>query len=157
MALSSDSLSITILFMVLFSICVQASEGASYGIVPFLTRRALGVASGYIGAGGNAGSTICMALFFTSSSITTYDGIMYMGFTVIAVSLLVIPIHFPMWGSMFFPGDPTITEEEYYIKREFTEEEIKEGLAVSVQKFCDNSHQERAPQHRPPVVDEPSV
>jgi hypothetical protein len=28
-------------------------------------------------------------------------------------------------------------------------EEIKEGLAVSVQKFCNNSHGERAPQHRP--------
>merc|ERR1712216_849493 len=69
MALAKDSLATTILFMVLFSICVQASEGASYGIVPYITRRALGVASGYIGAGGNAGSTICMALFFTSASI----------------------------------------------------------------------------------------
>jgi len=149
MALANENLGITILFMVLFSICVQASEGASYGIVPFLTRRALGVASGYIGAGGNAGSTICMALFFTDPNIKTYEGIMYMGFTIIAVTLLVIPIHFPMWGSMFFAGDPNVSEEDYYIKKEFTEEEIKEGLAVSVQKFCDNSHQERAPQHRP--------
>ena len=48
-------------------------ESLSNGIVPFLTRRALGVASGYIGAGGNAGSTICMALFFTSASIETSD------------------------------------------------------------------------------------
>jgi NNP family nitrate/nitrite transporter-like MFS transporter len=55
MGLAKDSLATTILFMVMFSICVQASEGASYGVVPFLTRRALGVASGYIGAGGNAG------------------------------------------------------------------------------------------------------
>ena len=149
MALANENLGITILFMVLFSICVQASEGASYGIVPFLTRRALGVASGYIGAGGNAGSTICMALFFTDPEIKTYEGIMYMGFTIIAVTLLVIPIHFPMWGSMFFAGDPNVSEEDYYIKAEFTEEEIKEGLALSVQKFCDNSKQERAPRHRP--------
>ena len=117
--------------------------------MPFLTRRALGVASGYIGAGGNAGSTICMALFFTAPDMPTYDGLMYMGFTIIAVTFLVVFIHFPMWGSMFFPGDPTITEEDYYIKKEFTEEEIKEGLAVSVQRFCNNSHGERAPQHRP--------
>lgn len=157
MALSKNSLGITILFMVLFSICVQASEGASYGIVPFITRRALGVASGYIGAGGNAGSTICMALFFTSASIETYEGIMYMGFTIIAVTLLVVPIHFPMWGSMFFPGDPSVSEEDYYIKREFTEEEIKEGLAVPVQKFCDNSKQERAVRHRPSAETEAKV
>ena len=148
MALAKNSLGTTILCMVLFSIAVQASEGASYGIVPYITRRALGVASGYIGAGGNAGSTICMAAFFTSASIETYDGIMYMGFTIIAVTLLVVPIHFPMWGSMLFPGDPNVKEEDYYIKYDFTEEEIKEGLAVPVQKFCDNCHNERAPQHR---------
>ena len=110
MALAKDSLGTTILCMVLFSIAVQASEGASYGIVPYITRRALGVASGYIGAGGNAGSTICMAAFFTSASIETYDGIMYMGFTIIAVTLLVVPIHFPMWGSMLFPGNPNVKE-----------------------------------------------
>mmetsp|Transcript_11653 Transcript_11653/g.18753 ORF Transcript_11653/g.18753 Transcript_11653/m.18753 type:complete len:350 (-) Transcript_11653:214-1263(-) len=157
MALSKDSLGITILFMVFFSICVQASEGASYGIVPFLTRRALGVAAGYIGAGGNLGSTILMAAFFTSPDIQTHEGILYMGFTIVGVSMIVICIHFPMWGSMFFPGDPNVSEEDYYIKREFTEEEVKEGLAVSVQKFCDNSHQERAPQHRPPVKGEVSL
>jgi NNP family nitrate/nitrite transporter-like MFS transporter len=49
-----------------------------------------------------------------------------------------------MWGSMFFPSDSTISEEDYYIKRDFTEEEIKERLAAPVQKFCDNSHQARA-------------
>jgi len=157
MALAKDSLATTILFMVLFSICVQASEGASYGIVPYITRRALGVASGYIGAGGNAGSTICMALFFTSASIATYDGIMYMGFTIIGVTLLVVPIHFPMWGSMFFPGDPNVSEEDYYIAREFSEEEIKEGLALSVQKFCQNSYQERAPSMRPVESSEAKV
>jgi NNP family nitrate/nitrite transporter-like MFS transporter len=135
--------------MVMFSICVQASEGASYGVVPFLTRRALGVASGYIGAGGNAGATINMALWFKDPNIETYDGIMYMGYLIICVTLLVIPIHFPMWGSMFLPGDPSVTEEDYYIKKEFSEEEIKEGLAVPVQKFCDNCRNERAPRAPP--------
>ena len=44
-------------------------------------------------------------------------------------------------------------EEDYYIKKEFSEEEIKEGLAVPVQKFCDNARNERAPQHRPAELD----
>jgi len=101
MALCKDSLSLTIIFMVAFSISVQAAEGASFGIVPFITRRALGVANGYIGAGGNAGSTILMALFFTSSSIETYDGIFYMGIVVICCTTLVIPIHFPMWAGAY--------------------------------------------------------
>ena len=49
---------------------------------------------------------------------------------------------------MLFPGDPNVKEEDYYIKYDFTEEEIKEGLAVPVQKFCDNCHNEREPKHR---------
>lgn len=44
----------------------------------------------------NAGSTILMALFFTSSSIETYDGMMYTGTIIICCTALVIPIHFPM-------------------------------------------------------------
>ena len=35
-----------------------------------------------------------------------------------------------------------------YIKNDFTEEEIKEGLAVPVQKFCDNCHNERPRRYR---------
>ena len=63
----------------------------------------------------------------------------------------------PMWGSMFFPGDPNVSEEDYYIAREFNEEEIKEGLALSVQKFCQNSYQERAPSMRPVESSEAKV
>jgi NNP family nitrate/nitrite transporter-like MFS transporter len=62
-----------------------------------------------------------------------------------------------MWGSMFFPGDPNVSEEDYYIAREFSEEEIKEGLALSVQKFCQNSYQERAPSMRPVESSEAKV
>ena len=143
MGLSKDNLGATIAFMVFFSICVQASEGASYGIVPFISRRALGVVSGFIGAGGNAGATIATAAFFTKDSIETYEGLQYLGYTVIGVTALVIPIHFPMWGSMFFPASKTATEEDYYIHNEFTPEEIKAGLAAPVQKFCNNSRNER--------------
>ena len=82
MGLSKDNLGATIAFMVFFSICVQASEGASYGVVPFISRRALGVVSGFIGAGGNAGATISTAAFFTKDSIETYEGLQYLGYTV---------------------------------------------------------------------------
>jgi len=144
MGLSKDNLGVTIAFMVFFSICVQASEGASYGVVPFISRRALGVVSGFIGAGGNAGATISTAAFFTKDSIETYEGLQYLGYTVIGVTALVMTIHFPMWGSMFFPASKDAMEEDYYIHAEFTPEEIKSGLAAPVQKFCNNPHGERA-------------
>ena len=62
-----------------------------------------------------------------------------------------------MWGSMFLPADPSVSEEDYYIKREFSEEEIKEGLAVPVKKFCENSYQERPPHLRPAATAEAKV
>lgn len=41
----------------------------------------------------------------------------------LAVTMLLVFVHFPMWGSMFLPGNPEITEEDYYIK-EWTAEEV---------------------------------
>ena len=37
--------------MILFSIFVQAAEGLHYGVVPYVSRPALGVVSGMVGAG----------------------------------------------------------------------------------------------------------
>ena len=53
---------VTLLF--LFSVCVQAAEGLSFGIVPYISRPALGVVSGMVGAGGNSGAVAMLNLFF---------------------------------------------------------------------------------------------
>ena len=53
---------VTLLF--LFSVCVQAAEGLSFGIVPYISRPALGVVSGMVGAGGNGGAVAMLNLFF---------------------------------------------------------------------------------------------
>lgn len=41
---------------------LQAACGATYGVVPFVSQRALGVVCGMVGAGGNAGSAIVSLL-----------------------------------------------------------------------------------------------
>ena len=53
---------VTLLFC--FSVCVQAAEGLSFGIVPYISRPALGVVSGMVGAGGNGGAVAMLNLFF---------------------------------------------------------------------------------------------
>ena len=53
---------VTLLFC--FSVCVQAAEGLSFGIVPYISRPALGVVSGMVGAGGNSGAVAMLNLFF---------------------------------------------------------------------------------------------
>ncbi len=53
-------LSLAIPAMILFSLFVQMSEGATYSIVPFINKKALGSVAGIVGAGGNAGA-VCAA------------------------------------------------------------------------------------------------
>eukprot|EP00913_Durusdinium_trenchii_P010914 g10243.t1 len=49
--------------MLIFSLFVQMSEGATYSVVPFINKRALGAVAGIVGAGGNAGAVAAMFLF----------------------------------------------------------------------------------------------
>jgi len=49
-------LALAIPAMILFSLFVQMSEGATYSIVPFVNKKALGAVSGIVGAGGNMGA-----------------------------------------------------------------------------------------------------
>ena len=90
------SLPATLVCMIFFSTTVQMSEGASYAVVPYVSKRALGICSGFIGAGGNAGSSITQAIFFRGA-FETELGITYMGAMIVGVTLLVMPIYFPMW------------------------------------------------------------
>lgn len=128
-----------------FGLFVDASCGATFGIVPFVSRRSLGVVSGFIGAGGNAGSAITQAIFFASTDrFSSEDGITWLGCCVVGFTLLVCIIHFPQWGSMFLPASsrPSATEESYYAA-EYTEEEVQAGKANAVIKFANESKRER--------------
>jgi len=49
--------------LILFSLFVQMSEGATYSVVPFVNKRALGAVAGIVGAGGNAGAVAAGFLF----------------------------------------------------------------------------------------------
>lgn len=53
--------------LILFSLFVQMSEGATYSVVPFVNRRALGSVAGIVGAGGNAGAVLAGFLFKTDA------------------------------------------------------------------------------------------
>jgi len=93
-----------VLMMILFSICVQAAEGLHYGIVPYVSRPALGIVSGMVGAGGNLGSVIALSAFFKGADIRTDQGFVYLGIMVIAITALILFVYFPDMGSMLFPA-----------------------------------------------------
>jgi NNP family nitrate/nitrite transporter-like MFS transporter len=49
--------------LILFSLFVQMSEGATFSVVPFVNKKALGAVAGIVGAGGNAGAVAAGFLF----------------------------------------------------------------------------------------------
>ena len=56
-------LPVAIASLVVFSLFVQMAEGATFSVVPFINRRALGAVAGIVGAGGNAGAVAAGFLF----------------------------------------------------------------------------------------------
>lgn len=59
----SPSLSGSIIVLVFFSTFVQAAEGSTYGIVPYVNPPCTGSIAGIVGAGGNTGA-VCFGLCF---------------------------------------------------------------------------------------------
>ena len=54
-------------FMLLSGLFIKMSNGATYAVVPFVNRRALGAVAGIVGAGGNVGAVLAGFLFKTNS------------------------------------------------------------------------------------------
>jgi MFS transporter, NNP family, nitrate/nitrite transporter len=55
---NSNSLGIAIFVLTVFSLFVQAAEGTSFGIVPYIDPPSTGSISGVVGAGGNVGAVL---------------------------------------------------------------------------------------------------
>eukprot|EP00897_Mesotaenium_endlicherianum_P009190 jgi/Mesen1/829/ME000111S10974 len=139
-----DTLSSSIAVMIVFSFFVEAACGMTFGIIPFISRRSLGIVSGMTGAGGNLGSAVTQASFFTKNPWTTETGLKYMGIMIVGVCQLLWLMHFPQWGGMLFPASKksNATEEGYY-GGEYNEDEKAKGLHVSSMKFAENAKGER--------------
>lgn len=87
------TLVVAVAAMVLFSLFVQMSEGATFGVVPFINRKALGAVAGIVGAGGNAGA-VAAGFLFKSESLTYQQGLFYLGCAVVVCSFAALAVRF---------------------------------------------------------------
>lgn len=79
--------------MLIFSLFVQMAEGATYGVVPFVNRRALGAVSGIVGAGGNVGA-VAAGFLFRSSALSFQQSFLWLGIIVTVVSFSALWLRF---------------------------------------------------------------
>ncbi|MCA9708039.1 MAG: MFS transporter [Myxococcales bacterium] len=86
-------LSTAIVMLVVFSLFVQMSEGATFGVVPFINRRALGGVAGMVGAGGNAGA-VAAGFLFKTESLSYGEGLMVLGIAVMVCSVFAFAVRF---------------------------------------------------------------
>ncbi len=89
-----DVLILAIPMLIVFSIFVQMSEGATFGVVPFVNKKALGAVAGIVGAGGNAGA-VAAGFLLRSEGVAMEDALLYFGIMVAAIAPIALFIRFP--------------------------------------------------------------
>ncbi|PJJ83798.1 MFS transporter [Mucilaginibacter auburnensis] len=89
----AGSLFMAIGSMLTFALFLKMSNGATYGIVPFVNTKNVGLVSGIVGAGGNLGGML-FGFLFKSDTITYVEAFTYIGYIVIAVSVVILITRF---------------------------------------------------------------
>ena len=87
-------LPLAVISMVFFGLFVHMSCGATYAVVPFINKKALGGVAGIVGAGGNAGA-VAAGFLFRSENISTQQGLLILGIAVAIASVCVCLVTFP--------------------------------------------------------------
>lgn len=90
---SAGTLAVAIAFMLLFALFLKMSNGATYGIVPFIDEKNVGLVSGIVGAGGNMGGML-FGFLFKSKSMSYVQAFHYIGFIIIGVSVIILVTRF---------------------------------------------------------------
>ncbi|MBU3012741.1 MFS transporter [Polaribacter vadi] len=65
----ATSIILGIVLLISFSLSVQMAEGATFSVVPFINKKAIGSVSGIVGAGGNVGAFLAAMLLKSKSAV----------------------------------------------------------------------------------------
>jgi MFS transporter, NNP family, nitrate/nitrite transporter len=82
-----DVLFWAIVTMLIFALFLKMSNGATYAVVPFINKKAMGAVAGIVGAGGNVGAVLA-GFLFTSNEVSYRESLFTIGIAVTVVSVL---------------------------------------------------------------------
>lgn len=85
----SGSFVLAIVSMLSFALFLKMANGATYGIVPFVNEKNVGMVSGIVGAGGNLGG-MAFGFLFKVESISYVQAFQYIGYIIILVSIIIL-------------------------------------------------------------------
>jgi MFS transporter, NNP family, nitrate/nitrite transporter len=105
--------------MIIFSLFVQMSEGATFSVVPFVNRKSLGPVAGIVGAGGNAGA-VAAGFLLRIENLSTEQALLYLGVGVALVAPVVLLVRFSAQNE---------AEEKKALEHALTERALAERLA----------------------------
>jgi NNP family nitrate/nitrite transporter-like MFS transporter len=91
--------------MIVFSLFVQMSEGATYSVVPFVNKKALGSVAGIVGAGGNMGA-VAAGFLLRAEGVSYPQALMILGFLVAGFAFFAFAVRFS-------PAEESAAREEY--------------------------------------------
>lgn len=86
-------LALAIPVMIVFSLFVQMSEGATFSVVPFINKKAIGSVSGIVGAGGNMGA-VAAGFLMRSESISYSQALLILGGLVLCFAFFALAVRF---------------------------------------------------------------
>ena len=89
----TGNLAVAIVAMIGFAMFLKMANGATYAIVPFINKRAVGAVSGIVGAGGNVGGVLA-GFLFKSESISYEQAFLYIGMAVAVTAMIVVVTRF---------------------------------------------------------------
>ncbi|MEJ1242007.1 MFS transporter [Chryseolinea sp. T2] len=84
---ATTTLFASIVLMLVFALFLKMSNGATYAVVPFINKRAIGMVSGVVGAGGNVGAVLA-GFLFKSEELSYRESLFIIGVAVVFVAVI---------------------------------------------------------------------
>jgi MFS transporter, NNP family, nitrate/nitrite transporter len=111
-----EALPWAIVTMLIFALFLKMSNGATYSVVPFINKKAIGAVAGIVGAGGNVGAVLA-GFLFASNDLSYRHSLFIIGIAVGVVSILALFL--------------AVTKFKEFSIAEEPQPELREALAFS--------------------------